>query len=53
VFGAVTILTMPGVILSVTRGLLRLPGERFERFGHALAGATLCLCGCAIRFLGL
>ncbi|MCR4343721.1 MAG: hypothetical protein NUV44_03060 [Candidatus Scalindua sp.] len=26
---------------------------RLERYTHALAGATICLCGTTIRFLGL
>jgi hypothetical protein len=51
-FGAVTIATMLAVVLLLTFGLERLPGRRLERYGHALAGLAILLCGVAIR-LGL
>jgi len=53
IFGSVTILTMLGVVLSATTGISFLPMARLERYNHALAGATIFLCGIAIQFLGL
>lgn len=53
VFGGVTIGTMLSVVLVSSLGITRLPLGRLERYTHALAGATICLCGMAIRFLGL
>jgi nickel/cobalt exporter len=52
VFGSATILTMLGVVLSATMGISFLPMARLERYNHALAGATIFLCGIAIQFLG-
>lgn len=53
VFGVVTIGTMLGVVLLSVAGVnfTRLSG--LQRFSHAIAGATICLCGLAIQFLGL
>jgi sulfite exporter TauE/SafE len=53
VFGSVTILTMLGVVLATTMGVALLPVKHLERYSHALAGATILLCGIAIQFLGL
>lgn len=53
VFGTVTILTMVGIVLVSTFGMNLLPTSRLERYTHAIAGATICLCGMAIKFLGL
>jgi nickel/cobalt exporter len=53
VFGAVTLVTMLAVVLFVRSGVNFLPFSRMERFSHAIAGATICLCGLAIQFLGL
>ncbi len=53
VFGVVTIMTMLGVVLISYQGVKLLPIRRLERYTHALAGATICLCGMAIQFLGL
>jgi sulfite exporter TauE/SafE len=53
VFGGVTILTMLGMVTFLMMGLEILPAVRLERFSHALAGASICLCGVAIQFLGL
>lgn len=53
VFGAVTIATMISIVALSTLGLGRLPLGRLERYSHALAGATIFLCGTAIQFLGL
>jgi sulfite exporter TauE/SafE len=53
VFGVVTIGTMLAVVLISSFGIAFVPTKRLERFSHALAGATVCLCGIAIQFLGL
>jgi sulfite exporter TauE/SafE len=53
IFGAVTILTMVGIVIASTWGINRLPLRKVERFTHALAGGSICLCGLAIQFLGL
>ncbi|MCX5803038.1 MAG: sulfite exporter TauE/SafE family protein [Proteobacteria bacterium] len=53
VFGGVTIMTMLGIVLISSLGINILPMERLERYNHALAGATIFLCGIAIQFLGL
>jgi hypothetical protein len=53
VFGVVTIVTMTSVVLIASAGLGLAPLARLERHVHALAGASICLCGAAIRFLGL
>jgi nickel/cobalt exporter len=53
VFGAVTISTMLGIVVVSTWGINRLPMKKMERFTHALAGGSICLCGLAIQFLGL
>jgi sulfite exporter TauE/SafE len=53
VFGTVTVMTMLGIVLISSLGINLLPVKRLERYTHALAGATICLCGMAIQFLGL
>jgi len=53
VFGGVTILTMLGIVLVSVLGIQFIPMTRLERYNHALAGATIFLCGLAIQFLGL
>lgn len=53
IFGVTTIATMVTVVLIATFGINLLPVARLERYTHALAGATICLCGLAIQFLGL
>lgn len=53
IFSTVTIVTMLVIVSASTLGINLLPLERLERYGHALAGATICLCGVAIQFLGL
>jgi sulfite exporter TauE/SafE len=53
VFAASTLLTMLAIVLASSWGLNRLPLGRMERFTHALAGGSICLCGAAIQFLGL
>lgn len=53
VFGAITILTMLGVVLISTFGINLIPTARLERYTHAIAGATVCLSGISIQFFGL
>jgi len=52
VFGLVTIGTMVGLVYLSCLGLGFLSSERLGRFSHALAGATILLCGLGIQ-LGL
>ena len=53
VFGIVTIATMLGAVLLSIKGVKFIPLTQFQRFAHVIAGATICLCGLAIQFLGL
>jgi sulfite exporter TauE/SafE len=53
VFGVVTIATMLSIVILLSLGANLLPMGRLERYTHALAGATICFCGIAIRFLRL
>ena len=53
VFTAVTLLTMMTVVLISAFGVSFLPMNRMERYSHAIAGATIFLCGASIQFLGL
>jgi sulfite exporter TauE/SafE len=53
VFSAVTIITMLGIVVISSYRVSFLPLGRLDRYSHSLAGATICLCGMAIRFLGL
>jgi nickel/cobalt transporter (NicO) family protein len=53
VFGSVTIATMMGMVLIAGKGVNFLPLTKVQRFTHVIAGATICLCGLAIQFLGL
>ena len=53
VFGVVTIATMLSIVILLSLGANLLPMGRLERYTHALAGATICLCGIAIRFFGI
>jgi ABC-type nickel/cobalt efflux system permease component RcnA len=50
VFAAATISTMVGVVLLVRAGVNFVRLSSMERFAHAIAGATICLCGLAIQF---
>ncbi len=52
-FGIVTIITMLSIVMIASLGIEILPLKRFQRYVHALAGATIVLCGVAIKFLGL
>jgi len=53
VFGAVTTLTMLGAVFGGRAGVNFLPLKKIQRYSHALAGASILLCGLAILFLGL
>jgi nickel/cobalt transporter (NicO) family protein len=53
VFGIVTISTMVTVVVATSLGIKVLPTQKLERYMHALAGATIAVCGLAIQFLGL
>ncbi|MFC1620829.1 sulfite exporter TauE/SafE family protein [Candidatus Omnitrophota bacterium] len=52
IFSAVTIATMLGIVLVLSFGINLVPLRRVERYTHAIAGATILLCGIAIQ-LGL
>jgi sulfite exporter TauE/SafE len=52
-FGLVTIATMLTIVLVSTFSLKLVPAARLERYNHALAGASIFLCGVAIQFLHL
>ena len=52
-FALVTIGTMLGAVLIGMTGVNLLPLSKVARFTHALAGASICLCGLAMQFLGL
>ncbi len=53
VFTAVTMLTMMTVVLVSAFGVSFLPVKKLERYSHAVAGATIFMCGASIQFLGL
>jgi len=52
-FSLVTIGAMLALVLGCLAGLERVPLGWLERYSHALAGGSIALCGCAIRFLAL
>ena len=52
-FSVVTVLTMCAAVTIGYYGLKILPTVKIDRFMHAIAGATICLSGFAILFLGL
>lgn len=52
-FGLTTLVTMLLIVLLLTWGAGFLRLERMERYTHAIAGATILVCGLAIQFLGL
>jgi len=53
VFAVATIGTMMSLVMISAFGLNFMPTKKLERYSHALAGATIFLCGAAIQFLGL
>jgi sulfite exporter TauE/SafE len=53
IFGLVTILTMLTIVWISFYGLSVSSTAKIERYVHAVAGATIFLCGASIQFLGL
>jgi len=53
VFGICTIATMLIIVQLTLRGINFIPLKTFEKYMHAIAGATICVSGCAIVFLDL
>jgi nickel/cobalt transporter (NicO) family protein len=53
VFGLVTTATMLTAVTLGRAGVSFLPVKKVERYSHALAGASILLCGLAMLFLGL
>ena len=53
VFSVITIGTMLTIVMLSSWGVSFAKLGRLERYTHALAGATICLSGLAIQFLGL
>lgn len=53
IFGTATIGTMLGVVMLARTGVSFVKFSSLQRFTHAIAGATICLCGLAIQLLGL
>jgi sulfite exporter TauE/SafE len=52
-FGASTILTMLGVVLATSLGIMKLKLDFMERYIHALAGLIIAISGLSIKFFGL
>jgi sulfite exporter TauE/SafE len=53
IFSTITIGTMMLIVNTSLFGIKLLPKINIERFMHAIAGATIFLCGISIEFLGL
>jgi sulfite exporter TauE/SafE len=54
IFSIITIATMMLVVGLMVKGIQILPKtNKLERYIHAIAGATISLCGISIQFLGL
>lgn len=53
VFGVVTLLTMLACVAATTIGLDKLKLPSTGRYAHAVAGASIAVCGAAISFVGL
>lgn len=53
VFSFVTITTMVTLVLIAIFGIKLFPTKWLERYMHAIAGATILICGLGIEFLGL
>lgn len=53
VFAIVTLLSMVGAVTLTTLGLEKLKLPALERWEHAVAGASVAVCGGAITFIGL
>ncbi len=53
VFSVVTIGTMLIIVALGVKGFSFIPMKKMQRYSHAIAGATILLCGVAIVFIGL
>ena len=53
VFGVCTITTMTLIVLTTYLGLTWFKIKGADRFGHAIAGASILVCGLGMAFLGL
>jgi nickel/cobalt transporter (NicO) family protein len=53
VFGTITIATMLAAVLVSRAGINLIPLTKVQHYSHAIAGASIFLCGLAIAFLGL
>lgn len=53
IFGVVTIATMLAIVVAAVTGMNFLPSAHWEKYSHAFAGVAICLCGAAIKFLGM
>ena len=53
VFAIVTLLSMVGAVTLTTLGLEKLKLPALGRWEHAVAGASVAVCGGAITFIGL
>ena len=53
VFGVVTLMTMLGAVALTTIGIEKLKLPSMGRYAHAVAGASIVICGGAIGLLGL
>jgi len=52
-FGGITILTMMGMVLILTKSVMQLKMQFWERYMHALAGFIIAMSGLAIKLFGL
>lgn len=52
-FSVITIATMLGTVHLISTGIRLVPLKKLERYSHALAGASILMCGLAIEVLGL
>jgi sulfite exporter TauE/SafE len=52
VFGLVTLMTMVACVTATTIGLEKLKLPATGRYSHAVAGASVAVCGAAISFIG-
>jgi ABC-type nickel/cobalt efflux system permease component RcnA len=53
VFGICTIATMLALVLVSVYGISFIPGPRWERYSHAIAGTTIFICGIMIQVFSL
>ena len=52
-FGLITVITMTGVVVLISKGLLHLKLGWRERCAHALAGVIIALSGLSVKLLVL